>query len=387
MSPRHAAGVLLTSGSGRVGAVFLITLMLISLFVLVRFPMDFGPQRWNNPAVWADNPKAVPPAWAGPFLGDDVVSPHTVLRASEPSSVAPAGGAETQLYSFTYDYQGGTPPTFIALTVSDVRFQSRPPVISIQVKRPDGRALTLFRQVVRGPRQGEEAPYIRYGETPLRIGLTGERDVAVALSDFLSEAYGVRANPNDLQGRTEEAMFGEPVPGESLAFAPLAGRYEFTVQALMGDAADEAGSVKLVLGGSTYGAMGTDALGRDLALGLLFGFPVALAIGLSTSLLATTIGTFMGIMSGFLAGKTDLAIQRFADIWSNIPLLPILIFLIFILGQKLWLVVVIMILFGWPGLTIVVRSMVLQIRTGQLVEATRALGASRRRIMFRHILF
>ena len=47
----------------------------------------------------------------------------------------------------------------------------------------------------------------------------------------------------------------------------------------------------------------------------------------------------------------------------------------------------VLIVFGWPGLTIVVRSMVLQIRTGQLVEATQALGASRRRIMFRHILF
>jgi len=133
--------------------------------------------------------------------------------------------------------------------------------------------------------------------------------------------------------------------------------------------------------------MGTDALGRDLAVGLLFGFPVALTIGLVTSLLSTTIGTFMGILSGFMGGKIDIIIQRFSDIWSNIPLLPILIFLIFILGQRLWLVVVILVLFGWPGLAIVVRSMVLQIRSGQLVEATQALGASRKRIMFRHILF
>ena len=58
--------------------------------------------------------------------------------------------------------------------------------------------------------------------------------------------------------------------------------------------------------------MGTDALGRDLAVGLLFGFPVALAIGLATSVLATAIGTFLGIVSGYLAGKTDIAIQRFS---------------------------------------------------------------------------
>ncbi|MDP7619180.1 MAG: ABC transporter permease, partial [Dehalococcoidia bacterium] len=113
----------------------------------------------------------------------------------------------------------------------------------------------------------------------------------------------------------------------------------------------------------------------------------AMLIGILTSIGATAIGTFFGILSGFTGGKTDTAIQRFSDILTNIPLLPILIFLIFILGQKLWLVMGILVLFGWPGLTIILRSMVLQIRSGQLVEATRGLGASRWRIMFRHVFF
>jgi peptide/nickel transport system permease protein len=93
----------------------------------------------------------------------------------------------------------------------------------------------------------------------------------------------------------------------------------------------------------------------------------------------------MGIISGYTGGKTDISIQRFSDVLSNIPLLPILLFLAFILGQKLWIVIAILILFGWPGMTIVIRSMVLQIRTGQLVEASSALGASRWRIMLKHI--
>ena len=114
---------------------------------------------------------------------------------------------------------------------------------------------------------------------------------------------------------------------------------------------------------------------------------MALLIGLTAAIATTVIGTFMGILSGFTGGKTDMAIQRSSDILVNIPLLPILIFLIFILGQKLWLVVAILVVFGWPGLAIVVRSMVLQVRAGQLVEATRALGASRWRIMFRHVFF
>ena len=386
MNPRDIIEVLLRSGSGKVGTAFLATLVLVSAFVLVRFPLDFGSQRWNNPAEWADNPKAVPPAWTALFLRDKAV-PHTVFRASEPTSVVSEAGMQRHLYSFSYEHDGRWPPSFMAFILSDVRFYERPPVLSVEVSRPDGRTAMLFRDVVRGPRPGEESPYARYQETPLRVYLSGDQDTLVSLSRFLGQEFGETVAPGDLQGKVEEAVFGVPVPGEPGSFEPLIGTYEFHIRALVGDPADTIGGIKLVLGGTVYGVMGTDALGRDLAMGLLFGFPVALAIGLSTSVLATTIGTFMGILSGFLAGKTDIAIQRFSDIWSNVPLLPILIFLVFILGQRLWLVVAILILFGWPGLTIVVRSMVLQIRTGQLVEATQALGASRRRIMFRHILF
>ena len=386
MNPRDIIMVVLGTGSGKAGVVFLVTLVLISLFVLVRLPLNFGSQRWNNPTEWADNPKAVPPAWWSLFKPDNSVS-HKVFRASEPSSVEPAGVGERRLYSFNYDYNGQQAPSFMSFTLSDVRFRSRPPVLFVEVQRPDGKSVTLLRKIVRGPRLGEQSPYVRYQETPLRVNLSGDQDTAVALSSFLTREFRANLSPEDLQGKLQKAMFGVPVTGRPGEFQPLAGTYTFTVEALVGDPADAIGGVKLVLGGTVFGIIGTDSLGRDLALGLLFGFPVALAIGLSTSILATTIGTFMGILSGFMAGKTDIAIQRFSDIWSNVPLLPILIFLIFILGSRLWLVVAILIIFGWPGLTIVVRSMVLQIRTGQLVEATQAMGASRLRIMFRHILF
>ena len=153
------------------------------------------------------------------------------------------------------------------------------------------------------------------------------------------------------------------------------------------DSRDTVESARFVAAGGVFGLMGTDTQGRNLATGLLFGFPVALLIGVLTSVAATILGTFFGILSGFSGGKTDTAIQRLSDVMTNIPLLPILIFLIFVLGQKLWLVMTILVIFGWPGLTIILRSMVLQVRSGQLVEATQALGASRWRIMFRHVFF
>ncbi|MBI4339381.1 MAG: ABC transporter permease [Chloroflexi bacterium] len=381
MKAGEIVGALLATGSGRVGAVLLVVLVAVSLFVLVRFPLDFGPRRWNNPEAWADNPKAVPPVWTLLWSRDAVK--HTVFEATSSGD----GAANAGTYTFAYQHRGGGPPTFLSFAVSDVRFNARPQVITLRVERPDGKSILLTQVVVRGPRAGESPPYLRYQESPSRVNLSGDVEAALRVSTFLAQEFRVTASPSALQGDLAAAVFGVPLPGPPLAFQPLPGRYLFTVQVQAASPEDSVGSLRLALGGSAYGVMGTDALGRDLAMGLLFGFPVALAIGIATSLFATAIGTALGLMSGFLGGKTDLAIQRFSDIWSNVPLLPILVFLIFILGPRLWLVVVIMILFGWPGLTIVVRSMVLQIRSGQLVEATRALGASRRRIMFRHLLF
>ena len=386
MNARDSLRLVLASGSGRLGVAFLAALVLVSAFVLLRFPLDFGPRRWNNPAQWADNPKAAPPVWWSVIHRERFV-PHTIFAGTEQASVAQVAGGQERLYRFTYAHKGLSPPTFMAFVLSDVSFHDRPPVVSVDVVRPDGRSVTLLQTVVRGSRPGESPPYLRYQETPLRINLSGNQESVDAVSTMMRREFGVALTPAELQGKLEEALFGIPVEGSPGEFQPLNGTYQLNVRAMVGDASDTLGGVKLILGGTAYGMMGTDALGRDLALGLLFGFPIALAIGLSTSILSTVIGTVLGILSGFLGGKTDIAIQRLSDVWSNIPLLPILIFLVFILGQKLWLVVVIMILFGWPGLTIVVRSMVLQMRTGQLVEATQALGASRKRIMFRHILF
>ena len=141
-----------------------------------------------------------------------------------------------------------------------------------------------------------------------------------------------------------------------------------------------------MVGGAAFGWMGTDSLGRDLARGLLFGLPVALLIGITAALLSTAIGTTLGIASGYLGGRADIAIQRFSDIVANVPVLPLLIFMLFIIGPSLWIIIFILVAFGWPGLTIQVRSMVLHMRTNQLIEAIQSLGASRRRVMFRHIL-
>ncbi len=137
------------------------------------------------------------------------------------------------------------------------------------------------------------------------------------------------------------------------------------VQMLAADADDSVQSIANVYGGNVYGWMGTDSLGRNLWEGLLYGFPVALLIAVVVSILSTVMGASLGIISGYSGGKTDSAIQRGADVVSNVPLLPLLIFLVFIIGPNLAVIMLVLVAFSWPGLTILVRSMVLSLRDGQ----------------------
>lgn len=374
--------VLLRSGSGRVGLAFLLALVAISLYVVATYPRDFGLSRWNNPAYWADNPKSAPPQWVS-LLGTKT-TPHRVWERTGPDSVTPVGDREARFYTFSFSLGPEEVPTFLSLSLGDVLYYADPPLLYLQLSRPDGKEISLFSYSISGPRPGEVSPVARFQDTPLRLLLSRDEGLLRATSRFLSQEFGLQVGPPELLGKVESVLFGTP---QGDGFRPLPGNYTITVQVLTADPRDKIGQVKMVVGGSSYGAMGTDSLGRDIASGLLFGFPVSLIIGLSTALLVTAIGAFLGVLSGFSGGRMDTIIQRSCDILVNIPLLPILIFLIFILGQKLWLVLVILVAFGWPGLTIITRSMVLQLRSGQLVEATQSLGASRWRIMFRHLFF
>jgi len=384
MKPKDILRTLLSSWVGRIGAAFLGLMVLISVFVVITYPLDFGKRIWNNPVYWADYPQNVPPAWTNLFSGAEKVE-HTIFTAEKPDEVVVEGGDRYLLLRFDLDYRFGEFPAFTSFSLSGIEFSERPPLLSLSVLRPDGKEVLLLRHTAPGPAPGESAPYLRYAETPYRVYLTGDQTVAYNVRDFANSELGLSMTLADVQAKPEAVIFGKDDGSGDLV--PLTGEYRINVTALVYAESDSIAEVKYVLGGTVYGLMGTDSLGRDLANGLLFGFPVALLIGVVTSVFITMIGTATGIVSGYVGGKTDTFIQRLCDVLANVPLLPILIFLAFIIGQKLWLVIFIMVVFGWPGLTIITRSMVLQHAASQLVEATRALGASPSRIMFRHVLF
>ncbi len=372
------------SGSGRAGIALLLLLTAASLYVLLTYPLDYGLRKWSNPAVWADNPKAVPPSWTNLLTGQKQAV-HSVLETTARTERKATIDGYEDLYRLKLSYALDEPPTSLSLTLSQVTYYREPPVVAVALLRPDGREMQLYRHAVRGPGLGETAPISRYAETPLRVLLSSDPVVLGAVVDFLAREFGQSLSSREVRDLAPQALFGVPLAGQPGQFQMLRGEYQVLVRVTVGHEADSVGKVRFVAGGSVFGLLGTDALGRDLAEGLLFGLPVALFIGLLAAVLTTSIGVALGIISGYQGGLTDTLIQRFSDIVTNVPVLPLLIFMVFVLGSHLLLIILVLVAFSWPGLTILIRSMVLQIRTGQLVEASKALGASRWRIMFRHV--
>lgn len=351
--------------------------------MILTYPLNFGTTIWSNPSYWSDYPKSAPPTWIT-FLGSNGVQ-HQVIDISEPDEITNRGSLQQITYRYTTNYDNDDFPTFLSLSLYNIQYHAVPPSVELSILRPDNKELLLYRSIVSPPRPNEIAPFIRYSDSPFRINLSGDNSVSSNLVLALNKDLDEKLLVQDIIGSNEKIIFGTFEQNSINTQKALSGEYTIIVKFLIHDKSDSISKIRFVIGGSTYGFIGTDSLGRDLSLGLLFGFPVALLIGLTTSTVTTFIGTLMGIISGYRGGKTDIVIQRVCDIFSNIPLLPILIFLIFIIGPKLWLVMVILVAFGWPGLTIIVRSMVLQIRSSQSIEAAESLGASQWRIMLRHV--
>ncbi len=375
---------LFRSGAGKIGLLLLVLLAATATYVVTTFPAQFGERLWSNPNNWSDNPKAVPPLWVNRFT-EQPRAEHSSFELTQPDETIVAKAGKKDFFRLTFDYSYNTPPSFLAVTFANVTYAEKPPLITVTLKRPDGKQLRLLRHAVRAAREGETAPFTRYTEDPLRVQLSSDESTLGALQEFLEQEFKLRLNPEEIQGQVERIAFGTP-NDEGNNFTPLTGTYELEVAATFRGQDDQLGLIKFVRGGEVFGWMGTDSLGRDLAQGLLYGLPVALFIGIVVAVLETTIGVVLGIISGYSGGWIDLVIQRFSDIIANVPVLPLLIFLLFIVGPSLWVIIIVLVAFSWPGMTIQIRSMVQHLRTNTLVEAIQTLGASPNRVMFRHIL-
>ena len=132
--------------------------------------------------------------------------------------------------------------------------------------------------------------------------------------------------------------------------------------------------------------LGTDDRGRDVLARLIYGFRISVLFGLALTAVGTLLGILAGALQGYFGGRFDLVFQRFIELWGSMPELYLLIIFASIFKPSMLLLLVLLSLFGWMGLSDYVRAEFLKGRNMEYVKAARALGVGNATIMARHLL-
>jgi peptide/nickel transport system permease protein len=345
---------------GLIGIGILIALFCLSIIAFISVPAETF-KEWNDPASWLSYPKSALPAWVNYFLIEKIPE-HLILNPEASYQKSGDVNVVTDLFAVDYEYDS-FPSDFIYQYAAEY---SGSPLVQLSVTRPDGLDVELMSTSI--PASQNDAKF---------SGMMFSTDSSMKknLQNSISFSF-----PTDAL-YSQDLVFSQI--GENKV---LKGHYVFKVISYDVNGKISLDQSKFILGGKVYGLMGTDELRRDLAVGLLWGTPLALFIGITVSIGSVVIGLVYGVFAGFKGKTTDEAMMRFNDIIYAMPALPLLIILAVTIGNSIFLIVGFLVIFGWVGIAKVSRSMAMQIKTLQYVEASKLMGQKDFKIIFKHIL-
>jgi len=139
-------------------------------------------------------------------------------------------------------------------------------------------------------------------------------------------------------------------------------------------------------GGSAAYPLGTDQVGRDVLSRIVHGARISLLVGVAAVVVSLLVGVTAGLMSGFIGGKVDSVIGTVVDVTLSFPQILLALAFVAALGPSLVTIIVVLGLTGWERYTRVVRAEVMALRDKEFIEAARAIGVGRLRIIVRHVL-
>ena len=402
--------------SGMFGLIFLILLLVLGIAAPYLTSPDI-PKQWQTGEAWIVNPKNAPPSWENAFsdkkLADQVVYTIHNMKVVEGKN----GSYKVYTLTFTYNMRYDVPPKDIVITGLKSN-ASRPqdnPLVSVYVERPkeEGVKVNSFLLLpdTQLPTKGVlQLSYLKDVKTLLFYWLSENGVVQLPMNPPAGLPIDVKLMMINQQIQLDSKLYGyyQSMDPMKVLFGaitengkirtldqvindpkPLKGAYTFKIIIKAPENINvDLSNFEVAMVGRTFGLLGTDQYGRPIAVGLLWGIRVAIAIGLAVSISSVAIGILIGVTSAYLGGWADELIQRITEFFMTLPVLPMLILLSLYFGGRITLkqLVFILVLFGWMGTTKVARSMALQIKEQTYIEAARALGASTGRIVFKHIV-
>ena len=306
------------------------------------------------------------PVWVN-LLGLNLPE-HLIMTAKDADKTSLLEGGvriESHSYNFNFNYDS-YPNDFMVMYTA--KYGSIQPAVQIDVIRPDGNEFQIYFASL-PPSQNES------NEFSARIFST-DRLIVDSLTGYSNLfSYTVDAT------RPQVMIFSDTEENKVLK-----GTYVIRNTFYLFDPSDTVVDSGVILGGKVYGTMGTDDLRRDLVIGLLWGAPVALFIGLTVSVSAVFIGLLYGIFAGYKGNRTDEGLMRINDVFYSLPTLPLLVILSVTIGRSIFLITGFLVIFSWVGMAKISRSLALQIKSLQYIEAAKLMGQSDTRIIFKHII-
>ena len=342
----------LKSKIGITGILILLVLITISVFAIVSTPSSTF-QDWNNPEKWVTYPKTSVPIWINLFILEKIPE-HKIFESENITVEHNDIFLTSQQFRFNYEFNDFPNDFMYDFTLE----YSDSPLLEMIVIRPDGTSLKLLSSSL--PHSNELIEYkqrIFSADNLLRKNI-----------ELQSDTYEFKINDLNLS----DIIFSKKTER-----SVLNGDYVFVVNVYSLETQNTFLESQLIIGGKAFGVMGTDELRRDLAVGLLWGTPLALFIGVSVSIGSVIVGLIYGVYSGYKGKKTDEGMMRFNDVLYALPALPFLIILAVTVSNSIFLMIGFLMIFSWVGIAKVSRSMALQIKTRQICRGSQNNGSKR----------
>ena len=340
--------------SAGVGAFLISLLVALAIYAPIALPYGEAIRLWRGgEGVWKESPKNARPAWYNAFgynLPETIILDSTKDESLKERTVLTETMTDVLLrfpFDFTYD---DFPQELQVFFQAD--FDEKRPLVEMKWITPDGREIEFNDMTI----QGTATYYVEQDEKLAR-DFDGQDPLHVLFAD-----------PN-IETPT-----------------PLKGRYELQVAGLVFE--DEADiDAQMIAYGKVYGLAGTDHKRRDLMVALLWGAPIALALGLIVSVVSGGASLIIAAVGVWYGGWIDALIQRITEVNMTLPGLSILIMIATFYSKSIWVMFGVLTLLGiFSGGIKSSRALFLQVKESPFIEAAQTYGAGSWRIITRYMI-